>query len=198
MNQKDFRRQSLEQIFANNNQVIDIGGGLRADPKRNNRYDPEYADFIIGKNYLVLDKEDTYHPDIVGDVHKLPFEDNSVDGLLCLSVLEHVEDPFLAMREMHRVLKPGAGLFIYVPFLFYYHAHEGYYSDYWRFTGDGLRVLAKPFTSCEVRPTRGAIETLVHLVPKMNKLAHKFAFLDTLFHKAGSRQTAGYEAFCIK
>lgn len=198
MHSGSFRGKALEKIFARGGMIVDIGGGLRADPSRNNRYDPTYADAVRTAHYVVLDKEDTYHPDVVGDIHRLPFDDGSVRALLCISVLEHVEDPFLVMREMHRVLEPEGILFLYVPFLFYYHAHDGYYLDYWRFTADGIRVLARPFASCEIVPTRGAIQTLVHLIPGINRYARHFSFLDRWAGKDASRQTAGYEALLRK
>lgn len=37
---------------------------------------------------------------------KLPFEDNSVDEILCDNTLEHLDDMIFALNEMHRVLKP--------------------------------------------------------------------------------------------
>jgi glycosyltransferase involved in cell wall biosynthesis len=40
---------------------------------------------------------------VYGDIHSLPFEDNSFDVLLCIDVLEHVKDPHVALRELFRV-----------------------------------------------------------------------------------------------
>ena len=66
--------------------------------------------------YQVMDPTLEYHPDIVGDIHALPFQDSSQEAIICLAVLEHVEDPWLACRELWRVLKPGGYCLIYVPF----------------------------------------------------------------------------------
>jgi 2-polyprenyl-3-methyl-5-hydroxy-6-metoxy-1,4-benzoquinol methylase len=47
-----------------------------------------------------------------GVAESLPFEDESVDFVNAYSVLEHVDDPDLVMREVFRVLRrPGAFLF---------------------------------------------------------------------------------------
>ena len=41
----------------------------------------------------------------------IPVDDASADGLFCISVLEHIEDPIPVVAEVARVLKPG-GLFV--------------------------------------------------------------------------------------
>lgn len=43
----------------------------------------------------------------VGDVHDLPFEDDSFDIVHAHQVLQHVADPVQALREMRRVCRPG-------------------------------------------------------------------------------------------
>lgn len=43
----------------------------------------------------------------VADVHGLPFDDDSFDVVHAHQVLQHVEDPVQALREMRRVCRPG-------------------------------------------------------------------------------------------
>ena len=50
-----------------------------------------------------------------GDIHCLPFKNNSYDAVICSEVLEHIENPEFAISELVRVLKPGAVLAISVP-----------------------------------------------------------------------------------
>ncbi|MCU0610870.1 MAG: class I SAM-dependent methyltransferase, partial [Candidatus Eisenbacteria bacterium] len=45
-----------------------------------------------------------------GDAMALPFESEAFDIVSCVSVLEHVPDVRLAVRELRRVLKPGGVL----------------------------------------------------------------------------------------
>jgi ubiquinone/menaquinone biosynthesis C-methylase UbiE len=44
---------------------------------------------------------------VEGDAYKLPFDDNSFDAARCERVLMHLDDPTAALREMHRVVRPG-------------------------------------------------------------------------------------------
>lgn len=84
------------------------------------------------------------------DLRRLPFRDGVADGIICKEVLEHVDDPFTAVTEMARVLRPGGWLFLTVPFLAPYHAAPGSYEDYWRFTRAGVAAILSGFRSVEI------------------------------------------------
>jgi SAM-dependent methyltransferase len=66
--------------------------------------------------------------------------------------LEHTLNPFNAVREIRRLLRPGGLLFGTTPFNFRIH---GPLPDCWRFTEHGLRALLKRFEMVEL----GQIET---------------------------------------
>ena len=198
-----FYEEKLKELFAHSKTVVDIGGGLRVRKEKNNRYDPNsewLRPLIDAVDYKVLDPVPDYHPDIIGDIHELPFPDDSIDAIICKAVLEHVKNPFKAVDEMHRVLKPGGYCFVYVPFLYYYHPMKGYYEDYWRFTKDGLEELFRKFGHSELQNVRGAIETLARLSPLgRSKLICRLASLfDSAFSKTASNQTAGYYIYSTK
>lgn len=48
----------------------------------------------------------------VGNTYQLPFKDNQFDFIWSRFLLEHLKDPFLAIKEMKRVLKPSGKLAI--------------------------------------------------------------------------------------
>lgn len=198
-----FFHDKLTAIFSPGSAVLDIGGGLRIDRSKGNRYLPamEWLRPLVEQcDYKILDAVPDYHPDIVGDIHKLPFGDNTWGALICMSVLEHVEDPQKAAAELYRVLKPGGRAFVYVPFLYYYHAERGYYKDYWRFTKDALELIFKKFSTIELQPVRGALATWLHISPlgKYGLLKYAAEWLDRVFKKESSKQVSGYYVLLTK
>ena len=44
---------------------------------------------------------------VQGNVYDLPFPDESFDGVFAHALLQHLQDPVRALKEMRRVLKPG-------------------------------------------------------------------------------------------
>lgn len=51
------------------------------------------------------------------DLCAMPYKDNSVDCLICLSVIEFIENIDLAVREMHRIVKTDGEVIVGVPVL---------------------------------------------------------------------------------
>ena len=76
--------------------------------------------------------------DVVADATDMPFEDGSVSGIVCETVLEHVKDPPGVLREMERVLEVGGLAYITTPFLYPFHSSP---SDYHRWTKEGLEII---------------------------------------------------------
>lgn len=76
-------------------------------------------------------------PDIVADAQALPLRNVTVDGVVCVEVLQYVVSPDAAMREFARVLVPGGSAIVAVPFL---HRADGP-DDRHRFTATRLREL---------------------------------------------------------
>lgn len=79
----------------------------------------------------------TYVADLCEDnSEKIP--SGRFDLVLCTEVLEHTLQPFDAVKEIHRILKPGGRALITTPYNFRIH---GPLPDCWRFTEHGLRAL---------------------------------------------------------
>jgi SAM-dependent methyltransferase len=70
---------------------------------------------IHGEQYITADIESPLAK-VKMDIHQIPFSENHFDVALCNHVLEHVKDDLQAMREIHRVLKPGGFAILQIPF----------------------------------------------------------------------------------
>ncbi|HLT72032.1 MAG TPA: class I SAM-dependent methyltransferase, partial [Cyclobacteriaceae bacterium] len=70
---------------------------------------------LHGDGYITADIESPLAK-LKVDIHNIPLEDNTFDVVLCNHVLEHVADDIKAMKEIHRVLKPGGFSILQVPF----------------------------------------------------------------------------------
>lgn len=62
-----------------------------------------------------MDIKKTSAVNLIADAHFLPFKDESFSQVICTEVLEHLESPFQALREIKRVLKKKGVAFITVP-----------------------------------------------------------------------------------
>ncbi len=66
------------------------------------------------------------------DVYPWPWADDSVDRIEMHQVLEHLGDHNRAMREIHRILKPGGTAYLSVPhFTWQYAFHDPTHRSFW-------------------------------------------------------------------
>ena len=66
--------------------------------------------------YVNMDQLKMKGVDVVGSLDKrLPFKDNTFDEIRCISVLEHVKDVSVTMKEFYRILKKGGKLVLNIP-----------------------------------------------------------------------------------
>ena len=89
-----------------------------------------YVKYLSDKGYdcvgieysrATVDKVKSKWPEldvIEGDVEKMPYSDNTVNGIISIGVIEHFEEgPEKVLAEMKRVLEPGGVALITVPCL---------------------------------------------------------------------------------
>jgi SAM-dependent methyltransferase len=106
--------------------------------------------------YIGLDLPDNIYrpPDLAWDGRRIPLHDASVDSALLTEVLEHCPDPPAVLEEVFRVLKPGAFLFLTVPFIWPIHTVP---HDEYRYTPFALRRILENagFPNPTIRATGG-------------------------------------------
>jgi SAM-dependent methyltransferase len=76
---------------------------------------------------ISLDPLPCENVDIVADSEELPFKDGIFDYVESGAVFEHIPDPWAAIHQVKRVLKPGGVFRIDTAFLQSYHGFPGHY-----------------------------------------------------------------------
>lgn len=79
--------------------VLDAGCGSRY-----------YESWIKCKKYIGFDLPSNKFAEVKGDVHNLPFKNNSFDTVFALHIFYTLEDPVKALSEIKRVLKQNGFL----------------------------------------------------------------------------------------
>lgn len=126
------RKFFIENFFKKNDSILDIGN--------QGKEIPELHEF----NIQTLDITPDTSPDVIADItlYNDHIPANSYDVIMCTEVLEHVVDPFAAIREIRRIAKVGGHIFFTTPLNARIH---GPIPDCWRFTEFGLKVLFRDF-----------------------------------------------------
>lgn len=97
--------------------------------------------FPKGSIIRTLDIDETANPDYLADIcenNSSIISDESFDAVILTDVLEHVCQPFFAVDEVIRILKPNGLIVFSSPLNCRIH---GPVPDCWRFTEFGLQVL---------------------------------------------------------
>ena len=158
-------RRSIERLFLDylpkDAPILEAGCGLGA-----------WVIYLAGKGYdivgidhdeKVVSRLKEWRPSLNvsrGDIRKLPYEDSSLGAVISLGVMEHFEEGCGdAMRETHRVLRPGGLLFFTVPMenLFrkvFAHPMRSLYLVWRKSRGDSIHFA-------EYRFSRSEVETLL-------------------------------------
>jgi len=153
------RLRNFLKKYSSDEKILDIGSGGSS-----------YQDLF--PNRLTLDIDEKRKPEIVGDAHDLPFEDNFFSFVLCTEVLEHTKDPRQVVSEINRVLKTGGIVVLTTRFMFPIHDAP---HDYWRFTPYSLQMLFKEMEVLELVPEVSDFSAIAVLLQRMG-YQYKFKF----------------------
>lgn len=112
----------VKQISKEKKTVLNLGSG-------NDRY---------SENIINIDIFPFKEVDIIASADRLPFPDNSVDGVINTQLLEHVISPEDVLKEAYRILKKDGFIITAVPFIENFHGSP---NDFYRWSHMGLAVL---------------------------------------------------------
>ena len=90
--------------------------------------------------FVRLDMNPDFKPDVAAFVTEMPFKDNSVDRVASNSLFEHVAYPHEIIRESYRILRPGGMMYVNVPFVFTQH---GCPHDYLRYVPEYFQHVCR-------------------------------------------------------
>ncbi len=137
-----------------------------------------YADlrpFFPGERYIGSDFLPGPSVDVLLDTHLLGVRDGQVGSVIMMDTLEHVQDPLLALREVHRILRPDGFVAMSSHMSFPLHNHPW---DYWRFAPAAFDLLLRPFQTravwCQGDPL--APHTVLAVARKTSTLDEQVAF----------------------
>lgn len=152
--------------------VLDVGCGQKP-------YYPFFAPYV--SEYVGVDTVENPAAELRGAIEALPVEDCSFDVVLCTQVLEHCDDPAQAVRELHRVTRPGGQVLASTHGVQVYHPSP---NDYWRWTHTGLERLFETnagWSRIDVSPASGTAACLGMLLS---------VYADLLAKRVGVRRAA--------
>jgi SAM-dependent methyltransferase len=138
--------------------TVDAGSGTGRWPLYLRRLGCKAMGVEISHEGCVIGHEnDPGTPFLQGDVEHMPLRSQSVDAVLSLGVVEHIEHgPVEALREAHRILKPHGVLILAVPYNNWFrrlcvNLLQRYVDRNRRRAGDKLAFAEYRFTKAEVR-----------------------------------------------
>jgi SAM-dependent methyltransferase len=114
---------------------------------------------VARENYVMADVAPGHDVDIVADLHALPSAwTNNFDAFVANAVFEHLERPWVAAKEVVRVLAPGGLCYVSTHQTFPLH---GYPFDYFRFSKEALSLV---FADAGLRVIDAAYEHRAQIV----------------------------------
>lgn len=130
--------QNLVKRYASqldkNSKMLEVGAFA------DERLDIPASEAYWGMEYHVLNMEGTNHPRFIrADITNCPqIPDNSFDFIYTMDTFEHINKPWLAAKEIARILKPRGVVYLVTLFAWRYHKAP---EDYFRYTPFGLMSL---------------------------------------------------------
>ncbi|MFC1515999.1 class I SAM-dependent methyltransferase [Thermodesulfobacteriota bacterium] len=109
-------QMALDLIRSTDRTIVDIGCGEGITLEKIHRLFPDRTVLgidTLSENIDICRKHGCNAE--IGDVYNLPLPSGNADIVLFLEVIEHLEDPETAIREIHRILTPNGRLIIAFP-----------------------------------------------------------------------------------
>lgn len=123
-------------------QILEVGCGvgdlLRVLPDRYSVAGVEFASGTLARARKLVGAQVDLRQ---GSILDLPIPSESQDLCICLEVLEHIEDDVRAVRELHRVLRPGGVVVASVPYTYYWRPYRRWIGHFRHYTASTFSKL---------------------------------------------------------
>jgi 2-polyprenyl-6-hydroxyphenyl methylase/3-demethylubiquinone-9 3-methyltransferase len=112
---KVFFEEMLKDEDLENKMLLDAGCGTGWFSKAACEKGANVFSMDLGEKLLQKVAEKCNSHRVVGSILEIPFPDNTFDYVISSEVIEHVPEPYKAIHEIYRVLKPGGIMVISTP-----------------------------------------------------------------------------------
>lgn len=129
-------------------------------------------------------------PAVNGSAVELPFADDSFDFAISLGVLHHLPDTEGAIREIHRVLRPGAPFLVYLYYAF--DNRPQWFRSLWQVSDVLRRALAEAPFKVRLAVTRVIAYTVYWPLSRLARVAERIGLGVDSFPLSGYRHQPVY------
>lgn len=112
-NSSNLQIEFVQQALQSSGMILELGAGIDICTHPN----------LVKTDAFVYSSDLDY----VVDAHAMPFEDNTFDFIYSLAVFEHLHSPWVAAKEILRVLKPGGKVYVLTAFMQHVHGYPHHY-----------------------------------------------------------------------
>jgi glycosyltransferase involved in cell wall biosynthesis len=110
-----FKQSALAHRLLDGLEGLEIGGSAHNSFGLKTRNVDYCGDITVFKQEEIKICGEYLPVDIVSPGDKLPLDDSSVDFVINSHVIEHFPDPIKALKEWHRVVRPGGYIYVIAP-----------------------------------------------------------------------------------
>ncbi len=162
--------------------VVDVGSGHAKYGSMIKKYASSYTTVDNLSSEYQFGEGEAFKPDVTSSVDRMPFQNDEFDTAVCTEVLEHVEEPYVVVAEIARILKPGGHALMSSGWISPYHKEP---DDYWRFSASTYKLMCER-AGMEVVATYkkgGLVTVLLYIISRNISLNSKKRWLKRFWAK---------------
>ncbi len=183
-------KELLEKHLKKGSKVLDAGCGTGVNICEFSKYDCIGLD--QNKEFISICKKNGLNA-VEGNFLDSPFNEETFDGILCLDMLEHLEDDLGGIKEIYRLLKKRGSAIITVPaFMLLWSVHDETNEHKRRYTKKGLekkfirqgfKIVRSTYWNCIMFLPVLIIKKLNKIIGRKDDFSHHTSLVNSVFLK---------------